>query len=104
MNNKAWVVITTINPLNETSVLDYVKQGNKVVVVGDKKTPHETYINENIEYISDETMECFKNFDKKLPYNHYCRKNLGYLYSIMNGSEIIFDTDDDNSSILTFNR
>ena len=30
------------------------------------------------------------------PYNHYARKNIGYLYAIQNGAEVIYDTDDDN--------
>lgn len=31
-----------------------------------------------------------------IPYNHYCRKNLGYLYAIKKGYKIIYETDDDN--------
>ena len=30
------------------------------------------------------------------PYNHYARKNIGYLYAIQQGADIIYDTDDDN--------
>lgn len=33
---------------------------------------------------------------KVLPYNHYCRKMLGYLKAIQDGTDIIIDTDDDN--------
>jgi hypothetical protein len=32
----------------------------------------------------------------KLPYNHYTRKNIGYLYAIREGADVICDTDDDN--------
>ena len=38
-----------------------------------------------------------------MPFNHYCRKNLGYLYSINNNTDIIFDTDDDNYPLNNFN-
>ena len=31
-----------------------------------------------------------------MPWNHYCRKNIGYLYAIEHGATIIYDTDDDN--------
>jgi hypothetical protein len=31
-----------------------------------------------------------------LPFNHYCRKMLGYLKAIQSGAEVIIDTDDDN--------
>ena len=30
------------------------------------------------------------------PYNHYTRKNIGYLYAIQHGADVIYDTDDDN--------
>jgi len=30
------------------------------------------------------------------PYNHYARKNIGYIYAIKNGADIIADADDDN--------
>jgi hypothetical protein len=33
---------------------------------------------------------------KILPYNHYCRKMLGYLKAITEGADYIVDTDDDN--------
>jgi hypothetical protein len=31
-----------------------------------------------------------------IPYRHYCRKNLGYLYALQHGAELILETDDDN--------
>jgi len=31
-----------------------------------------------------------------IPYNHYCRKNIGYLYAIKKGYKLIYETDDDN--------
>ena len=31
-----------------------------------------------------------------MPFDHYCRKMLGYQYSIRNGADLIVDTDDDN--------
>jgi hypothetical protein len=33
---------------------------------------------------------------KKLPWNAYARKNVGYLYAIQHGAKIIYDIDDDN--------
>ena len=34
--------------------------------------------------------------EKTLPFNHYSRKMLGYLYAMRAGADIIIDTDDDN--------
>jgi hypothetical protein len=44
----------------------------------------------------DEQQELFGELAEETPYNHYCRKNLGYLFAIMNGAECILETDDDN--------
>jgi hypothetical protein len=38
----------------------------------------------------------FPELSDLIPYNHYCRKNLGYLYAISKGADLILDTDDDN--------
>lgn len=96
MSNIA-IVITTINPFNECSVPNYIDKISKVIVVGDKKTPHSTYENnDDIFYISNDIQSEFKRLDKLLPFNHYCRKNLGYIKAIQMGCNAIFDTDDDN--------
>ncbi|GFH56576.1 hypothetical protein CTEN210_13052 [Chaetoceros tenuissimus] len=35
-------------------------------------------------------------FVRSMPWRHFCRKNLGYLFAILHGAENIFDFDDDN--------
>ncbi|GFH56578.1 hypothetical protein CTEN210_13054 [Chaetoceros tenuissimus] len=35
-------------------------------------------------------------FVRSMPWRHFCRKNLGYLFAILHGAETIFDFDDDN--------
>ena len=90
------IVITSIfNPTD--AVISYSKMNNfKLIVVGDKKTPANWYCN-NVDYISaiDQEKLDFK-LAKILPYNHYCRKMLGYLKAIQIGSDYIIDSDDDN--------
>jgi len=39
-----------------------------------------------------------------LPYHHYCRKNIGYLYAIRQGADCILETDDDNLPLPSFGR
>ena len=96
MSNIA-IVITTINPCNECSVPCYINSNTSVIVVGDRKTPHDTYKNnDNITYISDDIRSDFSQLDQLLPFNHYCRKNLGYIKATQKGCNVIFDTDDDN--------
>ena len=78
-----------------------VKNKWNFIVVGDKKTPkkfklsHAKFINykKKIDDIS---------FSEKCPINTYARKNIGYLKSIKNNSELIVETDDDNSTLKNF--
>ncbi len=73
-----------------------------VYVVGDKKTPEDFSLPVG-KYISVEASEKMKwSFPKTCPYNHYSRKNIGYIEAIAAGCEIIVESDDDNSPYETF--
>ncbi|HSH52315.1 MAG TPA: hypothetical protein VK982_11390, partial [Bacteroidales bacterium] len=51
----------------------------------------------NLTYLSiNDQYKKYYDMAKSLPHNHYCRKNIGYLFAINSGADIIFDTDDDN--------
>jgi len=93
---KKTIVITSIFKPTE-AVLAFSKMPDyQLIVVGDKKTP-EDWNCENVEYMSVGKQELSGyELAKVLPYNHYCRKMLGYLEAIKNGAEYIIDTDDDN--------
>lgn len=41
----------------------------------------------------------FTGLSSLLPWRHYARKNLGYLYAMQRGATCIYDTDDDNEPI-----
>ncbi len=96
MSSLKTVVVTSINEPTEALVKFASLKGINLVVVGDKKTPGGWHLD------STDFLDCSKqlNLGFKLasimPWSHYCRKNLGYLYAILQGSEIIIDTDDDN--------
>lgn len=95
-NKKKCVIITTINPTTETIKKHINNKEYDVIIVGDKKTP-DCYKNENCIYLDLEAQEkFFPKLSKLIPYNHYGRKNLGYLFAIQKGYEIIYETDDDN--------
>jgi hypothetical protein len=83
MNN--YCVITTIQKPTKAVEALYEKFGERLVVVGDKKTPAWFY--RDATFFNPESMQ---------PHNHYARKNLGYLYAIRNKADLIYDTDDDN--------
>jgi len=90
------IVITSIyNPTESIEKFSKIK-GYKLIVVGDKKTPINWNYN-NVSYISIENQDRIgSHLNKVLPFNHYCRKMIGYLFAIKNGAEYIVDTDDDN--------
>jgi hypothetical protein len=68
----------------------------QVILVADLKTPKDWQL-ENVKVLSVEEQKSlpFKIL-KYLPWNHYARKNVGYLYAMMQGAELIYETDDDN--------
>jgi hypothetical protein len=71
-------------------------RGFELIVVGDKKTP-DGYRSLDLHFLNiEDQRELFGDFADMLPYNHYARKNLGYLYAIRNGYDRIIETDDDN--------
>ena len=91
-----FLIITTINNYDSTSISQFMKYNENIIVVGDKKTPHESYEGKNTLYIHPTDNNQFPDFESAIPYNHYCRKNIGYLHAIRNKATEIFDTDDDN--------
>lgn len=102
-----WIVVTTINRPTKAiqRIADIVaNDGWRCVVVGDKKTPGD-WAAEGIDYLSyDDQLRTFGRLAELLPANHYCRKNLGYLYAMQHGAEAILETDDDNIPDDSFGR
>lgn len=105
-NSKEWlkeifckdkcVIITTINKPTETILKHISNTDYDVIIVGDIKTPND-YENLNCIYLDILSQKkFFPELSELLPFNHYCRKNLGYLYAIKKGYKIIYETDDDN--------
>jgi len=96
MNIDRYIIITSINqPTNSVKSFSSL-ENYSVVVVGDKKTP-ENWLCDNAEFLCvRKQQELNFQITDHLPYNHYSRKNIGYLYAIKYHGEIIIDTDDDN--------
>jgi len=90
MNN--YCVITTINKPTKAVEALYEKFGERLIVVGDRKTPS-NWNYQKAKYVLDEG--CW-NVSGTIPDNHYAKKNVGYLIAIKNNPDLIYDTDDDN--------
>ncbi len=93
---KKYIVITTINEKSK-AIREFERiDGWHLVVVGDKKSK-QIASNQKLTFLSvEDQQELGFCIISKLPYNHYTRKNIGYLYAISQGAEFIYDTDDDN--------
>jgi hypothetical protein len=91
------IIITSIHGVTKAVEKFLSFDDWEVILVGDRKTPK---INQdkhqNLTYLSIKDQKSLPGHLHKLPYNHYCRKNLGYLYAIIEGASVIADTDDDN--------
>ena len=93
---KKFIIITSIfDPTTAiesfSSMPDY-----QLVVVGDKKTPA-GWQHPGVVYLDIHAQhEIAPGLSNAIPFNHYGRKMLGYVYAIQQGAEIIIDTDDDN--------
>ena len=104
-----WNVVTTIFAPSEAVKRAAAQPGWCTVIVADLQTPND-YLskggfegNEKVHFLSVEQQRLWAQeggavgeFVRILPYNHFVRKNLGYLYAIQRGAEFVFDFDDDN--------
>lgn len=95
-SSEIYVVITSINAPTK-AVFEIAKlQDRSLVVVGDKKTPSDWEC-EGVAFLSSDEQGRLKGgLSSWLPWNHYARKLLGYLYAIERGARVVIDTDDDN--------
>ncbi len=93
------LVITSINkPNNVIKKYEILSKKKNIdfIFVADKKTPkfkHENYL--NVLSIKLQKKLPYK-ICKKIPFNSYSRKNIGYLYAMHKGIKKIYETDDDN--------
>lgn len=91
---KNCIVITSINDVTEAVKTYSQIDGWEVIVVADKKSAK--YSHENVEFLSiQDQLELPFNTVISTPFNHYSRKNIGYLHAIKKGVNMIYDTDDD---------
>ena len=97
-----WVVVTSVNaPTVVVKQLAETKEKLCLVVVADKKSPVEYDVpRDHVVYLTVEDQEKLHyNIMKMVPWNHFARKNIGFLYAMEHGAKQIFDLDDDNELI-----
>jgi hypothetical protein len=96
---KRFIVITTINPMNQVLAAYAALPDWKLVVVGDRKGPR-SIDDPRVTFLGiDGQGGLGFDFVKTCPENNYARKNIGYLYALSQGAEIVAETDDDNAPL-----
>ncbi len=93
---KKFIIITSIFSPTEAVRAFAAREDYTLVVVGDKKTPA-GWKQQGAVYLGiEEQMALHPGLAQSIPFNHYGRKMMGYLYAMQQGADIIIDTDDDN--------
>lgn len=91
-----YLIMTSINGPTSAVEKYAAMKDCRVVMIGDKKTPENWKCN-NVIYISPDQQEKLPySIIKNLPWNIPARINIGYLYAMESGAEIITQSDDDN--------
>ena len=103
---KTFLVITSIASQKHPVLNQYAKTASEkeisFIVVGDTKSPAHFNLTHCDYYGIDRQKQLDFTLPSELPYNHYSRKNIGYLVAITKGAEIIIETDDDNIPLENF--
>lgn len=89
-------MVTTINgPTQQIRRLASLPEW-KTICVGDRKTPADWNC-VGVEYLSAKAqVDSPFRLARGLPWDHYCRKMLGYLIAFRHGAAVVADVDDDN--------
>lgn len=96
------IVTTTIYSVSEALKKFVSFKDWFIIIVGDKKTPHQEYINlvtlnGNIKYLSPEYQEeNYKEISDLIGWNTIQRRNIGFLEALKMNGKIIASVDDDN--------
>jgi len=97
-----WSVVTTIFEPSDAVKRQVALKGWCIVVVGDRKGPKDYPIKApegNLVFLTAADQERLaQHFPlvQALPWNHFGRKNVGFLYAILHGARFVWDFDDDN--------
>ena len=95
---KTSVVITSIYPFNDVmqKILEGCQKHHWDFIVSGDTISHNLEADGLIYLDVTKQLDSGFSYAKKAPFRNYCRKNVGYLHAIKNGSTRIIETDDDN--------
>lgn len=94
---KKYIITTTINSPTEATKKYCEMEDWQVIIVGDKKTPHEEYKKLNCIYLDPEYQDTkYKDLSDILGWNTIQRRNIGFIEAYNLGADIVATVDDDN--------
>jgi hypothetical protein len=97
MSKEKFIVITTINyPSEAIRTIASMKKDWNILVVADRKTPQDWNCQDTHLLSLKDQVSLESDYARQCPFNHYARKNIGYLKAIQDGAQVIAETDDDN--------
>jgi hypothetical protein len=99
MRTDKWIVVAALGPPTaQIQALTRVS-GWQVVAVAGENTPADWKVAGAIFLSMDDQAALGYRVNAHLPYNSYLRKNIGYLFAIQHGAQIIYDADEKESVI-----
>lgn len=94
---KKYIVTTTIQAPTEATIKFSLMPDWKLIVVGDKKTPHDLYKKINCIYLHPNDQEnLYPALSNCLGWNTIQRRNIGFVHAYDLGAELMATVDDDN--------
>lgn len=94
---KKFIVLTTINAPTIATKKFISFQDWEVIIVGDKKTPHDLYTKLDCIYLTPEYQDqTYKEVSDIIGWNTIQRRNIGFIEAYKRGADIIATVDDDN--------
>jgi len=101
-----FIVTTTIHKPTEAIHKYRQMEGWTLIVIGDLKTPHDSYIDlENVIYLSpDDQKKRYPALSQFIGWSTIQRRNVGFLVAVEMGADIISTVDDDNIPLDNWGR
>jgi hypothetical protein len=92
-----YIVTTTINEPTEATLKFASMDEWQLVVVGDLKTPHESYEKINCIYLHPDYQEStYRELSRSIGWNRIQRRNIGLVDAYHRGADVVATVDDDN--------
>lgn len=97
MQPTKFIVTTTIRPPTKATLRFANMKGWKLMVVGDKKTPHHIYRDLNCVYLHPDDQELrYPELSEAIGWNTIQRRNIGLIEAFKEKAPVIATVDDDN--------